>query len=88
MAHNDKGEQDPKPDAAHADYDRLLHRRKGVSGSEFAGIGIQFAAVVVLSAFAGVWLDERFGTSPFFVLLLVLLGAGGGFWSMVRRLRK
>jgi hypothetical protein len=25
------------------DYDALLHRRKGSSGTEFAGVGLQFA---------------------------------------------
>ena len=88
MAQTGNGDSDPKHPPTQAEYDRLLHRRKGVSGSEFAGLGIQFAAVIVLSAFAGVWLDDRFGTSPLFVLLLVLLGGGGGFWSMVHRLKK
>ncbi len=88
MAHNHDGDKDPTPEARQAEYDRLLHRRKGVSGSEFAGLGIQFGVVVVLSAFAGVWLDKRLGTSPLFVLVLVLVGSAGGFWSMVRRLKK
>lgn len=88
MAQTPSGGKDQGRDDRQAEYDRLLHRRKGLSGSEFAGMGMQFAAVVVLSAFAGVWLDKRFGTSPLFVLLLVLLGAGGGFWSMVRRVGK
>lgn len=69
------------------DYDRLLHRRKGLSGSEFAGIGVQFAASIVLFAFLGIWLDRWLGTSPLFVLVMVLGGAGLGFWSMVRRVR-
>lgn len=68
-----------------AEHDRLLHRRKGMSGSEFAGIGIQFAVTIVAFAFAGIWLDRRLGTSPIFVLVLVLGGAGLGFWSMVRK---
>jgi len=87
LAQNPDSDRQDAERAKHAEYDRLLHRRKGLSGSEFAGIGIQFAAVIVASAFAGVWLDQRLGTSPLFVLVLVLVGAGGGFWSMVRRLR-
>lgn len=73
--------------ANRAEQDRLLHKRKGLSGSEFAGVGIQFAATIVVFAFAGIWLDKRLGTSPWFVLVLVLGGAGLGFWSMVRRLK-
>jgi F0F1-type ATP synthase assembly protein I len=73
--------RDPTPD-----YDALLHRRKGISGSEFAGIGLQFGLTIVLFAFAGIWLDKRFGTSPWLVIVLVFAGAALGFWSMVRRM--
>jgi len=68
------------------DYDALLHRRKGIAGSEFAGAGLQFALTIVLFAFAGIWLDKKLGTSPWLVLLMVFGGAGLGFWSMYRRL--
>lgn len=75
------------PARSNAEHDRLLHKRKGLSGSEFAGVGVQFAATIVIFAFAGIWLDKRLGTSPWFVLVLVLGGAALGFWSMVRRLK-
>ena len=74
------------PDHSTPDYDKLLHRRKGISGTEFAGVGMQFALTIVAFALAGVWLDKRLNTSPFFVILLVLGGAALGFWSMYRRL--
>jgi Putative F0F1-ATPase subunit Ca2+/Mg2+ transporter len=80
-------QREPGPVPGNAEYDRLLHRRKGISGSQFAGIGIQFAVTIVLFAFAGVWLDKRLGTSPIFVLLMVLGGGGLAFWTMVRKLR-
>ena len=67
------------------DYDTLLHRRKGLSGSEFAGIGIQFAVILVAFALAGIWLDKKLGTSPWLLLVGVLGGAGLGFWTMVRK---
>ena len=68
-----------------AEYDRLLHRRKGLSGSEFAGLGFQFAATIVAFMFLGIWLDRRLGISPWGVLIGVFAGAGLGFWSMYRR---
>jgi F0F1-type ATP synthase assembly protein I len=71
---------------AEAEIDRLLHRRKAVSGSEFAGVGMQFGATIVIAALAGVWLDKRLGTTPWFVILMVFGGAAAGFWSMYRRL--
>lgn len=85
MAEFPDNERRDDPDARSAEYDRLLHKRKGMSGSQFAGIGIQFALSVVLFAFAGVWIDKKLGTSPLFVLVLVLGGAGLGFWSMIRK---
>lgn len=87
MADPEGNERRTDQGPGNAEYDRLLHRRKGISGSQFAGIGIQFAVSIVIFAFAGVWLDERLGTSPIFVLVLVLGGAGLGFWSMVRKLK-
>lgn len=85
MASDRSGREDDDSEARKAEYDRLLHRRKGMSGSEFAGIGVQFAVTIVVFAFLGIWLDGWLGTSPLFVLLMVFGGAGLGFWSMVRR---
>ena len=87
MADLKDDKSDMSKTAAEAEYDRLLHRRKGMSGSQFAGIGIQFAVSIVVFAFAGIWLDRWLGTSPVFVLVMVLGGAGLGFWSMVRKVR-
>jgi F0F1-type ATP synthase assembly protein I len=56
------------------------------SASEFAGIGLQFAASIVLFVFAGQWLDRRLGTGPVFLILGVFGGAGGAFYSMYRKL--
>jgi F0F1-type ATP synthase assembly protein I len=65
-----------------------MHTRKGMSGSEFAGVGLQFAVTLVLFALAGVWLDKRLGSSPWMLLLLVFGGSGLAFWSMYRRVTK
>ena len=57
-------------------------RGGGISGGEFAGIGIQFALVILVFTFAGIWLDRRLGTSPWLLILFVFLGAGGSFYSI------
>lgn len=75
-----------RPSDRETEYDRLLHRRKGMSGTEFAGVGMQFSATIVVFALAGIWLDKRLGTSPWLVILMVFGGAGLGFWSMYRRM--
>jgi len=56
-----------------------------LSGSEFAGVGLQFAVTLVVFSLAGIWLDGRLGSSPWFTIALVFFGAGFGFWSMYRR---
>lgn len=59
----------------------------GNAFAQFAGLGFQFAAVVAVFAYAGIWLDRRFGTSPLFILVAVFAGAGGAFYSMIHRIR-
>jgi F0F1-type ATP synthase assembly protein I len=57
-----------------------------LSGAEFAGIGLQFALTIFVFSFAGVWLDRRLGTSPWFLIICVFAGAAGGFFSMFRKI--
>lgn len=58
----------------------------GSSIGAYAGLGLQFAVSIVLFVYLGQWADRRFGTSPLFLLLGLFVGAGGTFYSMVRRL--
>jgi F0F1-type ATP synthase assembly protein I len=59
---------------------------KGLSGADFAGLGIQFAAVILVFAFIGQWLDKRFGGTGMFTIVGVFFGAAGAFYSMYRRI--
>lgn len=54
--------------------------------AEVMGVGLQFAAAIFLFLFIGRWLDGRLGTAPWLLILGVIVGAGGGFYSMYRRL--
>lgn len=60
--------------------------RADTSLGQYAGLGLQFAASIILFLYAGQWLDRRLGTEPVFLLLGVFLGAGGSFYSMYRKL--
>ncbi len=65
--------------------DQFKGRDRALGGAEFAGIGVQFALTLLVFVAAGIWLDRRLGTSPWLVIVSVFAGAGGGFYSMIRR---
>ncbi|TMD17325.1 MAG: hypothetical protein E6I27_16905 [Chloroflexi bacterium] len=59
----------------------------GPTGADMAGIGIYFAAAVLLPLLGGVALDKMLHTAPVFVLvgLVVGLAAGAtGIWLKVK----
>ncbi len=58
----------------------------GVSGSEFAGIGLQFAVSILVFVYLGQWLDRKLATTPWLLIIGVFLGAGASFYSMYRKL--
>ena len=62
-----------------------FQRNKGMSGAEFAGVGLQFAATILVFTFLGIWLDRRLGTSPWILMVCVFAGAAGGFFSIYRK---
>lgn len=62
--------------------DARAARRAG----KYAGIGLQFAASIVLFLYAGQYVDRRMGTAPWGLLVGVFVGAGAAFFSMYRRL--
>ena len=58
----------------------------GPQPTELMGIGIQFVAVLLAFLFAGKWLDERLGTSPWLLMIGVFLGFGLSLLYIYRRL--
>jgi len=54
----------------------------GTSGFvKYSGIGVQLVAVILVFLFAGIWLDDKFGTKFLFTLVLTMVGFFGGFYS-------
>ena len=59
---------------------------KGISGADFAGLGIQFAVAIVAFLFAGQWLDNRLGFNGLFTIVGVFVGAIAAFYNMYRKI--
>jgi ATP synthase protein I len=53
-------------------------------GNRALGAGLTLAATVGLFAYGGLWLDGRFGTSPWLLLLGVGCGITGGMLHLIR----
>jgi F0F1-type ATP synthase assembly protein I len=60
--------------------------RKGMSGGDFAGVGIQFVFAILVFLYAGQWLDNRLGTNGLFTIAGVFIGAGAAFYNMYRKI--
>jgi len=58
------------------------------NAGKYAGIGIQFAASIVLFLYAGQWVDRRLGTTPIFLIVGVFVGATAAFYSIYKRLMR
>jgi F0F1-type ATP synthase assembly protein I len=60
--------------------------RKRVERSylQFAGVGIQFAATILILTLFGIWLDDRAGTAPLFTVVFLAFGFVGATWSLIR----
>ena len=58
----------------------------GLSGADFAGVGLQFAAAIVIFLFAGEWVDKKLGTSGLFTIAGVFIGGGAAFYVMYRKI--
>lgn len=61
-------------------------QKKGLSGADFAGVGMQFALAILVFLFAGQWLDKRLGTNGLFTIACVFVGAGAAFYNMYRKI--
>lgn len=53
----------------------------------YSGVGLQFAATIGLFALGGRWLDGKWGTSPWLLLVGVFTGFALGLVSMLSKLQ-
>ena len=58
------------------------------NGSALAYSGLEFGGIVAASILLGLWLDSHFGTKPWIMLGLIVIGMGGGMARLIRRVMR
>jgi F0F1-type ATP synthase assembly protein I len=58
-------------------------RRVERSYLRYAGVGVQYALTILAFTAAGIWLDGKWGTSPLFTVVFLLVAFVGATWSLV-----
>jgi ATP synthase protein I len=81
-------------DAQQRDARKSLDARLGQDAPSPASMGnamglafrvlSEFVAAVIVGAFIGWWIDRVTGTTPAFLVTLLLMGAAAGFWNVYR----
>jgi F0F1-type ATP synthase assembly protein I len=51
----------------------------------FAGVGVQYAATILVLTLGGIWIDHKAGTGAVFTVLFLLAGFVGATYSLVRQ---
>ncbi len=66
-------------------YTRLLTDDRRFPGwVRYSGVGLELAGATAGLALVGYWIDGKFGTSPWGILVGVFIGIGGGLYNLVR----
>ena len=76
----------PGPAGETSPYVDPRRQHDGGGMGQFAGVGLQFAASLILFLYLGQWIDRKLGTAPWFLLLGVFVGGGASFYSIYRKL--
>jgi F0F1-type ATP synthase assembly protein I len=50
-----------------------------------AGVGVQYALTILVLTMAGIWLDNKFETSPLFLVICLFVAFVGATWSLVQQ---
>ena len=76
-------DQEKRANSKKARSERALFRKQAANG---LALGAQIAFTIIiciaLSIFLGVWLDNRLGTSPVFLLIFIFVGIAAAFKAM------
>lgn len=50
----------------------------------YLGLGIQLAATIIILVFIGIWLDNKFDSSPYLTLIFSFLGIFTGMYHFIK----
>jgi ATP synthase protein I len=50
----------------------------------YLGLGIQLAATVIVMVLIGYWLDEKFKTSPYLIIVCSIIGIFGALYNFIK----
>lgn len=64
----------------------MTSEQKGRQGPKLklVSLGAELAGAIIGLTLLGLWIDHRFGTSPWGLLVCVVLGCVGGFYNLIR----
>jgi ATP synthase protein I len=57
---------------------------RGSNFAKYSGLGIQMLAIIGLGTWLGIWLDGRFGISPWGTVILMLLSVFIAMYQVIR----
>lgn len=66
----------------------MLKRIVDRSEMSLAGLGFDLAAAVAVATALGWWIDRRFGTEPWGVIVFAAIGIVGGLLNFVRAAKR
>jgi F0F1-type ATP synthase assembly protein I len=58
------------------------------SWSRYTGMGFELAAAIVGFCLLGIWIDYRYKTKPWGLLICSVLGVVGGMYNLIRQALK
>ncbi|UCD28740.1 MAG: AtpZ/AtpI family protein [Planctomycetota bacterium] len=65
--------------------DKKAGKRITSGSMRLAGTGVELAATIVVACLLGYWIDRRFESGPWGLVICSVLGIVGGLYNMIRQ---